>query len=134
MLFRSLIDQIRSKRDLSFLCYSGYTLEYFRENGNPAQHALLDRLDILIDGPYIQSRHTNQRWRGSDNQQIYFLTERYRHLASTIHDSGDWIEFEFDNDGNLHWMGIPPKNFRSTFENTMAKLGITWDRSKGEKK
>jgi anaerobic ribonucleoside-triphosphate reductase activating protein len=119
-----LVDQVRACRDLSIVCYSGFPLEYLRRNGTPTQHELIKRLDILIDGPYLRRRHTDLRWRGSDNQQVHFLSPRYRHLAEMIKERGTWIEFEMDEKDSLHWMGIPPLGFRKAFENQLDRIGV----------
>jgi anaerobic ribonucleoside-triphosphate reductase activating protein len=120
----ALIDRIRSKRVLSFVCFTGFTLEKIITKGTSAQKALLERLDMLIDGPYLQARHTDLKWRGSDNQRIHFLTDRYLDLQSTLSERGNLIELEFTNDGQFHWMGIPPLGFRKSFLEQLQILGI----------
>ncbi|MCS7306882.1 MAG: radical SAM protein [Thermoguttaceae bacterium] len=119
-----LVDLIRSARDLSVMCYTGYTLEQLQAQGTPTQKALLERIDILVDGPFIASRQTNLRWRGSDNQKVHFLTPRYRHLAEQVNERGYWLEFEQNPDGTIRWMGIPPPGFRQAFERAMARQGV----------
>ena len=37
---------------------------------------LLDQVDVLIDGPYIERMNDNRGLRGSRNQKIHHLTER----------------------------------------------------------
>jgi anaerobic ribonucleoside-triphosphate reductase activating protein len=118
-----LIDRVREKRDLSFLSYTGSTFEQLTHHGTQAQQALLRRLDVLIDGPYVASRHTDKRWRGSDNQRVLFLTQRYRHWAERVEERVTGIEFEVLPDG-LAWMGIPPPGFRESFEQAMARQGL----------
>ena len=50
--------------------YSGYTFEQLLA-GAPAQRALLETIDILIDGHYIQSQRSLElNFRGSRNQRI----------------------------------------------------------------
>ncbi len=50
--------------------YSGYTYEQLRA-GTPAQQALLEQLDVLIDGPFIQEEKSLElNFRGSRNQRI----------------------------------------------------------------
>jgi len=120
----NLVDTIPRKRDLSYMSYTGYTLEHLLCRGNPAQKALVARLDVLVDGPYLAARHTDLRWRGSDNQQVHFLSPRYRHLATQANERGYWLECEHAPDGTFHWMGIPPKGFRETLERTMLARGI----------
>jgi anaerobic ribonucleoside-triphosphate reductase activating protein len=101
--------------------------------GTRPQQELLTRLDLLIDGPYIVGRHTNLRWRGSDNQRVHFLSTRYRHLQPVTKDRGAWIEFELLPDGGLRWMGIPPVGFREAVPLALAKVGIELGTSEEEK-
>jgi len=119
-----LVDQVRARRDLSVVCYSGFPLDYLRRNGTREQHELIERLDLLIDGPYLRRRHTDLRWRGSDNQRVHFLSSRYRHLAEMVEERGSWIEFEWDAQESLHWMGIPPLGFRNAFEQHLDHIGV----------
>ena len=50
--------------------YSGYTFEQLL-NGTPAQRKLLESIDVLIDGPYIQSQRSLELvFRGSRNQRV----------------------------------------------------------------
>ncbi|WP_269524265.1 anaerobic ribonucleoside-triphosphate reductase-activating protein [Coraliomargarita parva] len=47
--------------------WSGYLLE----NLNPAQQAILEYIDVLIDGPFVQNlANPSLRFRGSSNQRI----------------------------------------------------------------
>jgi anaerobic ribonucleoside-triphosphate reductase activating protein len=40
---------------------------------------LLAHTDILVDGPYVRELpETRRRWIGSSNQQVHFLSDRYR--------------------------------------------------------
>lgn len=120
----SLIDQIRARRDLSFMCYSGFTLAELRQDGTPAQRQLLDRLDILVDGRFVRERQTDLQWRGSNNQIIHLLSERYQSFRNQINQTAVAIEFEIDPDGSFGWAGIPPKGFRKAIEQGMNRRGI----------
>jgi anaerobic ribonucleoside-triphosphate reductase activating protein len=67
------------KRGRSVMVFSGYTLEEARRLPDPAVADLLALTDILVDGPYLREQpETRRRWIGSANQQIHFLSERYR--------------------------------------------------------
>ena len=49
--------------------YSGYTFEQLLA-GTPAQRKLLETIDILIDGPYLQEQRSLElNFRGSKNQR-----------------------------------------------------------------
>ena len=50
--------------------YSGYTFEQLLR-GTSAQRALLEYIDVLIDGPFIQAERSLELvFRGSKNQRI----------------------------------------------------------------
>lgn len=64
---------------LSVMVFSGYTLAEARQLPDAAVHELLAHTDLLVDGPYIREQsEAKRRWIGSANQQIHFLTDRYR--------------------------------------------------------
>lgn len=63
---------------LSVMLYSGHPLAWFERQENAAALALLDHVDILVDGPFLpRLAAPGLRWRGSSNQRILRLTERY---------------------------------------------------------
>ena len=67
------------ERGLSVMIFSGYTLAEARQLPEPAVAELLALTDILVDGPYLRELpEAQRRWIGSSNQQIHFLSARYR--------------------------------------------------------
>ncbi len=62
---------------LSTMVYTGYIHEHLVNRRNQLITAMLKTIDILIDGPYKQDLSANLLWRGSKNQRILFLTDRY---------------------------------------------------------
>lgn len=74
-----LIDRLRAVKDLGVIVYTGYTLEELMGTGAPeGSLMLLDRTDLLIDGPYRAELDDGGALRGSSNQRVIPLTERYR--------------------------------------------------------
>ncbi len=64
---------------LSVMIFTGYTLDVLRARIEPEVAELIGLTDILVDGPYDRNNPDNERrWIGSTNQQIHFLTDRYR--------------------------------------------------------
>lgn len=63
--------------DKDIWCWSGYTLEQLRgsvDAGNADQGELLELIDVLVDGPFIQSRKDlSLAFRGSSNQRVLHL-------------------------------------------------------------
>ncbi len=118
----SLVDAVRARRDLSVMSYTGWTLEHLRAHGTPAQRGLLDRLDLLVDGPYVRGRHGDLRWRGSANQRVHHLTERHRGLDAEP-DTGAGLQIDLGPGPTVRWAGVPrTPDFRVAFE---AALGLT---------
>lgn len=65
------IAKILKQRNIHILCYTGYTLEQILADNNSSRLELLDFIDILIDGPYIEKlRDIGLAFRGSKNQRI----------------------------------------------------------------
>lgn len=59
---------------LNVWCYTGYMLEYLQIHGNQDQKALLEEIDVLVDGRYVKElRSLSLEWRGSSNQRIIYL-------------------------------------------------------------
>ena len=71
---RALLDAARGL-GLSTLAFSGYTIDEIR--GLPGGPDVLARLDVLIDGRYVARDRLATGLRGSANQRIQRLTERY---------------------------------------------------------
>ena len=106
------------------MSYTGYIFEDLQKNLSDSQQKFVSNIDILIDGPFIESQYANLLWRGSANQRVIFLTPRYKSWESRINEPGQGLEFEFDNNGVIQWTGIPPLHFRENFRKIMEEQGI----------
>ena len=61
---------------LSTVVYTGRVCERLRDD--PACRELLAYTDLLIDGPFVPSRHrADLHWRGSTNQRLLRLSDRF---------------------------------------------------------
>ena len=104
-----LVDLLRRRRPgLSTMSYSGYRVEWLRDKGSPGQRGLLERLDLLVDGPYVKRLHAALRWRGSRNQRLHALSPRHRHDVEDGSDEPAGIELSLDEELGLEWVGVPP--------------------------
>lgn len=120
-----LVQLVRERRpELSWLSYTGYCLEELSQAGTPEQQKFLQQLDILIDGPYVQERHTDLIWRGSDNQRVIFFNDAFRLEDEKLGLRGTWLEWEFDAQGRFFWIGIPPKGFMEKFRASLLERGV----------
>jgi len=74
------IELVNSNREepLSVFIFTGFCLEDLQSSTSPAVHRLLNLVDMLSAGPYVHSElDTNLLWRGSKNQKLVYLTDRY---------------------------------------------------------
>jgi anaerobic ribonucleoside-triphosphate reductase activating protein len=97
---------------LSVMTFTGHTHEHLVGLRDPDTDALLAQTDLLVDGPYEPGRRsTNQRWVGSDNQRMLFLTGRYRPDDPRFTD-GNTVEIRMKN-GRITLNGWPVDGART---------------------
>lgn len=87
---------------LSVLVFTGYELSELTR----AEHVeLLEVSDVVVAGRYVdRQRASGLAWRGSANQSIHFLTDRYS--MADIRDAPE-VEFHLEMDGTLTVTGFP---------------------------
>ena len=66
--FLVLAREIHKCTNKDIWCYTGFTFESLI---NPEQRELLEQIDVLVDGPFIEKlRDTDLLFRGSSNQRL----------------------------------------------------------------
>lgn len=118
-----LVDIVRKNSTLDIMIYSGYTLDELKSRNDAAINFLLANIDILIDGEYLEELNTNSIYRGSDNQQIHFLSPKYLPFKEKILQTKNRsVEFVCRADGELFMIGVPAKNFNKDFIDKLEAL------------
>ncbi|MDR2532767.1 MAG: anaerobic ribonucleoside-triphosphate reductase activating protein [Oscillospiraceae bacterium] len=57
-------------------CFTGYGFEELHSNENPAVHALLKKIDVLIDGRFFEEQASYElKFKGSKNQRFISCKE-----------------------------------------------------------
>lgn len=119
------------KKNLTIMAYSGWTVEELKEKGEDCRE-LLDFCDILIDGKYIESMAAPLPWRGSTNQNVHFISGKYRDLKPVINNYNRDFEIMIVRD-KLVITGDPPPQILVNLENILGPKpgnhGINNDRS-----
>jgi len=108
---------------LSVMVFSGYTLKQLQRD--PGAAPLLSQTDLLIDGPYIHRQaDRSRRWIGSSNQQIHFLTDRYRALEGRW-PVGDTLELRLncsaDGEVTISINGYPHDNISAMIRASLSR-------------
>lgn len=117
-----LMDLLRKERPgLNFSSYTGYLLKDLQQEPLFSRVSdFLSRLDVLIDGPYIQELDDGRTGlKGSRNQTVHYLTQRLRH-------------FDFDEcprrsevmvkDQEILLVGVPSRGFRHAMQDVALNL------------
>jgi anaerobic ribonucleoside-triphosphate reductase activating protein len=121
----TLIDQIREVRNLGVMCYTGYRIEYLKSQGDIAQKLLLTKIDLLVDGIYQENLQDDLLWRGSNNQRLLLLSDRYRDFLQSQSDRSAGLEFFLNETGEVGFSGVPTQpNFRQEFESRMSQRSV----------
>jgi len=69
-----LAESVREK-GLSVIVWTGYRYEWISRQAGARK--LFANTDVLIDGPFMRERASALSMRGSSNQSLHFLTDRY---------------------------------------------------------
>ncbi len=104
-----LLDMVHAERDLGVIVYTGYLFEEIQTNFLPGAAALLSRIDLLIDGPYIEALNDNGALRGSSNQRILPLTDRYTAFLSQYGQPDQRKTELLTVEGHFFMAGVPSK-------------------------
>ena len=102
----SLLPLLRAVRDAgkSVFLYTGYELEELDD----AQSECVGLADIAVTGRYLEEqRDLHLTWRGSSNQQVRFLTDRYP--PDAMGEEVREVEVHIKKDGSMAVFGYPDK-------------------------
>ena len=111
-----LLHRVRTEASLSILVFSGYTMRQIRSLRSG--QALLETIDVLIAGPYVDRLRSGGNLCGSSNQKIHLLTDRY--IPADM-DGPPAAEIRIDAKGHVHFTGLQemihadPKYFAGSF-------------------
>ena len=98
-----LIRRVREEKDLGIIVYTGF---YYPE---VALTELAELSDAIIDGPYIENKNDGRSLRGSSNQRLILLTERYRdslRIGALVRQTKMYPT----QDGNAVLVGVPSQS------------------------
>ena len=106
---------------LGVIVYTGYRLEELRDKSDINIDIFLDKIDILIDGLYVENLNDNTALKGSSNQNIYQLSDRYKDVFDRYYNTKKReIEIHINQD-DLMIVGIPTKKSLEKLELTTRR-------------
>lgn len=121
----------RQRRDLSIICFTGFTLERLHQHPPGAGvPELLAEIDVLIDGLYIAARNDNRGLRGSNNQRIHYLTDRLTQRDDNFETHPRQVEIHV-GDGEVLMVGVPSLGVPEAFHEAVEHARAAFSRSAG---
>ncbi len=110
-----LLESIREKSDLSVIIYTGYLYEELIKDD--VKKRITELCDVLIDGEYIETLNDDRGLRGSSNQRVIMLSDRYRLLIDLFNTNIREVELTKEM-----LIGIKPKKFDIFLNNMIKKM------------
>jgi anaerobic ribonucleoside-triphosphate reductase activating protein len=122
----AFVEAVKTQSDLTLVCYTGRTLAQLRATpAGSSQDRVLGAIDILIDGPYVESLNDGSLWRGSSNQQVHFLSDRYVDWRKEVDlAKSRELEVRMKADGSFDLTGIPPAGFLDSLTMRLKERGL----------
>jgi len=118
---QSLYTLLKRLKELKFndiLLYSGYKFNYLQKKYG----YILKYIDVLIDGPFIESKKTNKIYKGSKNQKMYILNKSLRTIYQEYKKKSKNNKLQLiTKDNEIYLIGIPPIDFSRKFSKNLIK-------------
>jgi anaerobic ribonucleoside-triphosphate reductase activating protein len=110
---------------LSVVTFTGYEYTHLIAAGRPDWNALLAITDLLLAGPFKEDQRDFSRpWIGSRNQEVVFLTDRYRRLEEQGFSSKNGLEVQIGSNGRIRLNGLAPVEEIGAFRRELSSLGL----------
>ncbi len=111
------------KLNLDVICYTGYRYEELLAKQDKYIGKILQNIDILIDGKYEESKNENNYLKGSSNQRIICLSNRYKEYEKKMNElKSRNVEIKFIEEGKIFITGVPPLNFEEKMQRIKNKI------------
>lgn len=115
-LYRLLTVVKAVKPHLSVIAFSGFTLEQLKRKATTDEGVagFLSHLDVLIDGLYVEGLNDDLGLRGSSNQRVHFLSNRYKAMKDELEAGPRQVEMHLLR-SELLMVGVPSGNTLDAF-------------------
>lgn len=115
VIFLSLVKS--DPRNLSVIMFTGFL---YKEIIIGKYKEILKFIDVLIDGPYKNELNDNQGLRGSSNQNIIFISDRFKQIKDIFfQDSCRNVEVGITLNNSITINGIPKVGFVENLKNAL---------------
>ncbi len=124
-----MLSTIKEKRNYGVVIYTGFTLEELKERRDSNTERLLGMTDILIDGRYDKNADDGKAYRGSANQRIIQLSQRYADIFESYYSPEKKRNIEINVDGkNVYLVGVPSAHGLETWKDLQRRAECNGNR------
>ncbi len=117
------LKSIREATNLGVIIYTGYTVEELRAMNDAEIDEILDGLcDLIIDGEYIERLNDGKKFKGSSNQKLVFITDRYIGCKKMYEEENRSVEVVITRN-EMFMYGIPDKATLEKWQKYKDKQG-----------
>lgn len=117
----AMVRAARRQRDVTVICYSGFTRAELAERPpSPGVAGLLGQLDVLIDGRYVAAANDDLGLRGSSNQTVHHLTSRLADADDAFVRLPRAAELRV-RDTSVLLVGVPPAGLARGFDRAVRR-------------
>lgn len=120
---------LRRKTKLDVVMYTGRTLLQLNQLPGFQKTRILEMVDILIDGPYIEKLNNGLGWRGSSNQKIHWLSGRLK-PSDAPEPKQRKMEVIYKREGGLSIVGLPARGRAGVFAQNLLSAAISGENAK----
>jgi anaerobic ribonucleoside-triphosphate reductase activating protein len=97
------------------LIYTGYMFEELVNKNNSDINYILANIAVLIDGPFIESFVDNVPLRGSSNQRVLVLNNKFKDSYENFLKQEKKVDIFYFED-ETHFIGIPFKGYNELYK------------------
>jgi anaerobic ribonucleoside-triphosphate reductase activating protein len=125
---RELVHYIYSNISDDILLYSGYTLDELKRMDNPDVDDILGHVAAFVDGKYEDEKNDNSPLKGSSNQVVHILNEKYRSRYENLLKGSRQVQTVFVQNDVLAF-GIPLKDTKAALREQLPNYGLKMGKS-----
>ncbi len=109
-----LLKELKKLKFNDILLYTGYKMSYLKKR----YKNILDYIDVIIDGPFIETKKTNKIYKGSSNQKMYILNTNLKEIYKKYSKKLKTNKLQMINKNNeIYLIGIPNVDFQEKIKN-----------------
>jgi anaerobic ribonucleoside-triphosphate reductase activating protein len=97
------------------IVFTGYTHGELRDIGDDDINYVLENIAVLIDGPFELDKCDDRPMRGSSNQNIVILNEKFSEAFEEYLKGEKALDIVRLSNNEVHFVGIPPRDYKELY-------------------